>query len=224
VDEHAALARGPGAPARGGDDARPEDQHGRGNRLPRHWPGAGRGQHRGDPSLCVPRLGLADGAGGLGNGNTGVTAWPAPIGQAAAFDTATQKAFGQAIGQEFVQKGENVWLAPNVNMARYPLNGRTFEAYGEDPYLSGQTAVAGIQGVQSRHVIATSKHYLANNSETNRNFESSNMDDRTMHEIYLPAFEAAVKQGKAGSVMCAYNRVNELYATWRCRPRSRSRP
>jgi beta-glucosidase len=183
-----------------------------GTGYPGTGPGKGAGSIAAIPSLCVPRLGLADGAGGLGNGNTGVTAWPAPIGQAAAFDTATQKAFGQALGEEFVQKGENVWLAPNVNMARYPLNGRTFEAYGEDPYLSGQTAVAGIQGIQSQHVIATPKHYLANNSETNRNFESSNMDDRTMHEIYLPAFEAAVRQGKAGSVMCAYNRVNQLYA------------
>jgi beta-glucosidase len=183
-----------------------------GSGYPGTGPGVGAGSVAAIPSLCVPRLGLADGAGGLGNGNTGVTAWPAPIGQAAAFDTSTQKAFGQSLGEEFVQKGENVWLAPNVNMARYPLNGRTFEAYGEDPYLSGQTAAAGIQGIQSQHVIATVKHYLANNSETNRNFESSNMDDRTMHEIYLPAFETAVKQGRAGAVMCAYNRVNELYA------------
>jgi beta-glucosidase len=183
-----------------------------GDGYPGSGPGVGAGAIAATPELCIPRLGLADGAGGLGNGNTGVTAWPAPIGQAAGFDPATQKAFGTALGQEFVQKGENVWLAPNVNMARYPLNGRTFEAYGEDPYLSGRTAVAGIQGVQAQHVIATVKHYLANNSETNRNFESSNMDERTMREIYLPAFEAAVTQGKSGAVMCAYNRVDELYA------------
>src|SRR5205085_7721767 len=127
-------------------------------------------------------------------------------------DTVQQTAFGQALGQEFVGKAENQWLAPNVNIARYPLNGRNFEAYGEDPYLAGQTAVAGIVGVQSRHVIATVKHYMANNSETNRNYESSNIDDRTMHEIYLPAFEAAVTQGHVGSVMCSYNRVNQIYA------------
>jgi beta-glucosidase len=183
-----------------------------GTGYPGTGPGKGAGSVGAIPELCVPRLGLADGAGGLGNGNTGVTAWPAPIGQAAAFDRATQNAFGKSLGQEFVQKGENVWLAPNVNMARYPLNGRTFEAYGEDPYLSGQTAAAGIQGIQSQHVIATPKHYLANNSETNRNYESSNIDERTMREIYLPAFETAVTQGGAGSVMCAYNRVNQLYA------------
>jgi len=179
---------------------------------PGNGPGVGAGAIDAVPELCIPRLGLADGAGGLGNGNTGVTAWPAPIGQAAAFDTATQTTFGQALAQEFTGKGENVWLAPNVNMARYPLNGRTFEAYGEDPYLSGQTAAAAIQGAQSQHVIATVKHYLANNSETNRNYESSNVDDRTLHEIYLPAFETAVKQGHVGSVMCAYNRVNQIYA------------
>jgi beta-glucosidase len=174
--------------------------------------GTGAGSVPAIPGLCIPALGLADGAGGLGNSNTGVTAFPAPIAQAAAFDTTQQQAFGRALGQEFVGKAENDWLAPNVNIARYPLNGRNFEAYGEDPYLSGQTAVAGIEGVQSQHVIATVKHFMANNSETNRNYESSNIDDRTMHEIYLPAFEAAVTQGHVGSVMCAYNRVTDIYA------------
>src|SRR6059058_388340 len=125
--------------------------------------GKGAGSIAAIPELCIPALGLADGAGGLGNGNTGVTAFPAPLAQAAAFDTAQQTSFGQALGQEFVGKAENQWLAPNVNIARYPLNGRNFEAYGEDPYLAGQTAVAGIQGVQGEHVIATVKHYLANN-------------------------------------------------------------
>src|SRR3954454_50237 len=95
--------------------------------------GKGAGSIGAIPELCVPALGLADGAGGLGNGNTGITAFPAPIGQAAAFDPGMQRKFGVALGQEFIAKGENVWLAPNVNMARYPLNGRNFEAYGEDP-------------------------------------------------------------------------------------------
>src|SRR3954453_10970786 len=86
--------------------------------------GKGAGSIGAIPELCVPALGLADGAGGLGNGNTGITAFPAPIGQAAAWDTAAQQRFGVALGQEFIGKGENDWLAPNVNMARYPLNGR----------------------------------------------------------------------------------------------------
>jgi beta-glucosidase len=164
------------------------------------------------PSLCVPALGLSHGAAGLGNGNTGVTAFPAPIGRAASFDTATEQQFGVALGDEFTGKGDNIWLAPNVNIGRYPLNGRNFEAYGEDPFLSGQMAASAITGAQSRHVIATVKHYILNESETNRNYESSNADDRTLHEIYLAPFEAAVKQGHVGSVMCSYNRVNEIYS------------
>jgi beta-glucosidase len=164
------------------------------------------------PSLCIPALGLSDGAAGLGNGNTGVTAFPAPLARAASFDTATEQQFGVALGQEFWSKGDNIWLAPNVNIGRYPLNGRNFEAYGEDPFLSGQMAVKAIVGAQSQHVIATVKHYILNESETNRNYESSNVDDRTFHEIYLAPFEAAVKQGHVGSVMCSYNRVDEIYS------------
>src|SRR4051794_13517676 len=121
--------------------------------------GTGAGAISAIPELCVPALGLADGAAGLGNGNTGVTAFPAPIAQAAAFDPAQQETFGHALGDEFIAKGENDWLAPNVNLSRYPKNGRNFEAYGEDPYLAGQTAAPGIRGVQSQHVIGTVKHY-----------------------------------------------------------------
>ena len=99
-----------------------------------------------------------------------------------------------------------------ANIARVPMNGRNSEAFGEDPYLTGQTAAAEIQGVQENPVIATVKHYALNNQETNRMSESSDVDDRTLHEIYTPAFEIAVKQGQAGSVMCSYNRVHGTYA------------
>src|SRR3954469_23971669 len=174
--------------------------------------GKGAGSISAIPELCVPALGLADGAAGLGNGNTGVTAFPAPIAQAAAFDPAQQETFGHALGDEFVAKGENDWLAPHVNPSRYPKNSRNLEADGEGPYLAGQTAAPGIRGVQSRNVIGTVKHYIGNESETNRNYESAEIDDRTLHEMYLPGFEAAVRQGDVGSVMCAYNRVNGPYA------------
>jgi beta-glucosidase len=105
--------------------------------------GTGAGSVPAIPSLCIPALGLADGAGGLGNGNTGVTAFPAPIGQAAAFDTTQQQAFGRALAQEFVAKAEDDWLAPNVNIARYPLNGRNFEAYGRTRISRGRRPLPG---------------------------------------------------------------------------------
>ena len=109
-------------------------------------------------------------------------------------------------------KGVNVLLAPDVNIARVPLNGRTSEAFGEDPYLAGQTAAAYIQGVQSQHVIATVKHFDANDQETNRATIDEVISPRTLAEIYQPAFDAAVNQVGAGAVMCSYNRVNGPYA------------
>jgi beta-glucosidase len=99
-----------------------------------------------------------------------------------------------------------------VNIDRVPMNGRNFEYASEDPYLAGQTGAAVIRGIQSQNVIATVKHLAANNQETNRMTVSADVDERTLHEIYLPAFETAVKQGKAGAVMCSYNQLNSVYA------------
>jgi beta-glucosidase len=131
---------------------------------------------------------------------------------AATWDRSLQQQFGEVIGREAWNKGINVWLAPGVNIARIPMNGRNFEYFGEDPYLAGGMAASAILGVQSKNVIATVKHYAVNNQETNRMSVSADVDDRTMHEIYLPAFEAAVKQGHVGSAMCSYNRFNDTYA------------
>ncbi|HEY2429267.1 MAG TPA: glycoside hydrolase family 3 C-terminal domain-containing protein, partial [Acidimicrobiales bacterium] len=164
------------------------------------------------PSLCVPPLTLNDAGSGLGDGQIGVTAYPAGIAQAASWDPALQFRLGQSLGGESAAKGINVLLAPDVNIARVPSDGRTSEQFGEDPYLSGQTAVAYIRGVQSQHVIATVKHYAANNQETNRAAVDELISDRTLHEIYEPAFAAAVTQGGVGAVMCAYNQVNRAYA------------
>ena len=162
--------------------------------------------------LCIPDLVLNDAGQGVGDGQTNTTAFPAPIAQAASWDPSLQRQLGDALGWESAQKGINVMLAPDVNIARVPMNGRNFEAFGEDPYLSGQTAVAVIDGIQGEHVIATVKHYAGNNQETNGQTISSDIDERTLHEIYLPAFEAAVKQGHVGAVMCAYNQVNSIYS------------
>jgi beta-glucosidase len=162
--------------------------------------------------LCIPDLLLNDAGQGVGDGQLNTTAFPAPIAQAASWDPGLQRRFGDALGWEAHAKGINVMLAPDVNIARVPMNGRNFEAFGEDPYLSGQTGAAVIQGIQGEHVIATVKHYALNNQEADRNTVSSDVDERTLHEIYMPAFEAAVKQGRVGAVMCSYNQISSVYA------------
>jgi beta-glucosidase len=166
----------------------------------------------GQPSLCIPDLVLNDAGQGVGDQQLGTTAFPAPIAQSASWDPALQRRFGQALGSEAWQKGINVQLAPGVEIDRNPLNGRNFEYVSEDPFLSAQGGAAEIRGIQSNPVIATVKHYVANSQETNRMTDSSNVDERTLQEIYLPAYEAAVRQGQAGSVMCSYNRINDVYA------------
>jgi len=164
------------------------------------------------PELCIPELVFNDAGAGVGDGQTNTTAFPDGITQAASWDRDVQQSVGAEIGRQAWQKGIDVQLAPGVDIARSPLNGRNFEYAGEDPYLSGQTGVAEIRGIQSVHVVATVKHFALNDQETNRMSDSSDVDERTMQEIHLPAYEAAIKQGHVGSVMCAYNRVNGVYS------------
>jgi beta-glucosidase len=164
------------------------------------------------PSLCIPDLVLNDAGQGVGDQETGTTAFPAPIAQSSSWDPSLQYQFGQALGWEAWHKGINVQLAPAVETDRVPLNGRNFEYMSEDPFLSGQGGVAEIRGIQSNPVIATVKHYVANSQETNRMTESSDASERTLQEMYLPAYEAAVRQGQVGSVMCSYNRINGVYS------------
>jgi beta-glucosidase len=165
-----------------------------------------------NPTLCIPPLTLNDGPAGVAHGLVGTTAFPAPIAQAATWNRALQRGFGAAVGREAWQKGIDVLLAPNVNIARVPENGRNFEAFGEDPFLSAQTAVAEVQGIQRNPVIATVKHFAVNSQETNRYWVTSVVDDRTLHEIYFPPFEAAVRQAHVGAVMCAYGTLNAVFA------------
>ncbi len=167
------------------------------------------------PRLCIPALLLNNGSAGVGSGGVvqpNSTALPAPLGLAASFDPSIARAYGTVEGRETRAVGRNDMEGPDINIARTPLNGRTFEAYGEDPYLAGQIAAGNVAGIQSQGVIATPKHYLANSQETDRTTIDEIIDDRTIHEIYLPAFEAAVKQGHAGSVMCAKNQVNDSFS------------
>src|SRR3954470_8959779 len=163
------------------------------------------------PELCVPELVFNDAGAGVGDGMLGTTAFPDGITQAASWDPAMQRRVGAAIGWEARHKGINVQLAPGVDIARTPLNGRNFEYAGEDPYLSGQTGAAEIEGIQSQHVAATVKHYALNDQATTRMSHSSDADERTREEIHLPAYQAAVNQAHVASVMCSYNRVNGAY-------------
>jgi beta-glucosidase len=162
--------------------------------------------------LGIPAMKMSDGPMGVRNYGPS-TAFPAGIGLAATWDTAMAHRIGAAMGDDARARGVNILLAPAVNIYRVPVNGRNFEYYGEDPFLAAQTAVNFIQGVQSQGVIATVKHFALNNQEYQRNSISAEVDERTMHEIYLPAFKAAVQQGKVWAVMASYNKINGTYAT-----------
>ncbi|HEU5236658.1 MAG TPA: glycoside hydrolase family 3 C-terminal domain-containing protein [Pyrinomonadaceae bacterium] len=161
--------------------------------------------------LGIPELALTDGPAGVRHG-TG-TAFPAPVALAATWDRPLAQEYGAALGAETKAKGQNVLLGPMVNIIRVPEGGRNFETFGEDPYLTAQIATAEIRGIQSQGVLAEVKHYAANNQEKQRLVVSADVDERTLREIYLPAFEAAVKDANVGSVMAAYNKVNGVFAS-----------
>jgi beta-glucosidase len=161
--------------------------------------------------LGIPGLQFTDGPGGVRDGQP-ETALPSPVSLAASFSTDTAKAYGTVMGTEAKYRGYQVIYGPMVNIVRTPLGGRDFETLGEDPELAGDLASSQIRAIQRQGVAAQVKHYAGNNQENARQTSSSNIDERTLHEIYLPAFEKAVKDGKVWSVMCAYNKVNGVYA------------
>jgi beta-glucosidase len=164
------------------------------------------------PRLGLPALRMSDGPMGVHDyGET--TAYPAGIALAASWDTDLAKRVGAHMGQDARARGVHFILAPGMNIYRAPMNGRNFEYFGEDPYLASRMAVPYIEGIQSQGVIATAKHFVANNMEYGRMDHSSDMDERTLREIYLPAFEASVKEAKVGALMDAYNLVNGVYMT-----------
>jgi beta-glucosidase len=166
----------------------------------------------GTPELCIPTLVLSDAGSGVAGMQQGTTTFPSGVGQAATWNPALERQFGEAMGQEAYDKGINVMLGPGMNIARIATNGRNFEYFGEDPFLAGKMVTQAIRGIQSNPVLAQAKHYAANNQENNRMAVNAEIDQRALREIYLPAFEAAVKDGHAASVMCAYNKLNGPYA------------
>ncbi len=167
---------------------------------------------RAEESAGFPRLKMSDGPYGIRTWGPD-TAYAAGIGLAATWDPDLAQRMGVAIAQDARARGVHFLLGPGVNIYRAPMGGRNFEYFGEDPYLSGHIAVPYIEGVQSQGVIATVKHYAANNQEWDRHNASSDLDERTLREIYLPAFEAAVKVAHVGSVMNSYNLINGVHAT-----------
>ncbi len=164
------------------------------------------------PRLNVPELKMADGPLGVRNYGPS-TAYPAGIAIAATWDTELANRVGTMIGRDARSRGVHFMLGPGLNIYRAPMCGRNFEYFGEDPFLAARMAVAEIKGMQSQGVGATAKHFAANNQEWDRHSVSSDMDERTLREIYLPAFEAAVKEGHVAALMNSYNLLNGTHAT-----------
>lgn len=159
------------------------------------------------PRLNWPRLKMADGPVGVRNFGP-ATAFAGGITLAATWNPALAQLLGTELGRDARAKGVHFLLAPGVNINRAPMNGRNFEYFGEDPFLASRIAVGYINGVQSQGVSATIKHFLGNNSEFDRHNTDSIIDERTMREIYLPVFEAAVKEARVGAIMDSYNLTN----------------
>ena len=188
--------------------------------------GSHTGTSNGVDRVGLPPVYFSDGPVGTRQGQA--TAMPSSMSLAATFDSAAAFRHSSVIGDEVRKKGNDVVYAPAVNMLRTPLNGRTFEYFGEDPFLAARMAVGWTKGVQSQGIIGNVKHYAVNNQEgpgqyvpgtpvgasptNSRMTVDARVDERTLREIYLPQFEAAVKEGGVGSVMCSYPRVNGTYA------------
>jgi len=171
--------------------------------------------------LGIPEMTVTDGPHGVRRSenihdfvtkSVPATCFPTAACMASTWDIDLIRKLGEALAEECIALNVDVILGPGANIKRTPLCGRNFEYYSEDPYLAGQMAVSFISGVQSKGVGTSLKHFAANNQEYQRSTISSELDERTLREIYLPAFEAAVKQAKPWTVMCSYNKINGTYS------------
>lgn len=177
---------------------------------------------KGVERLGIPTVMMCDGPHGLRkqkgegdhlgiNESIETTCYPTASALASSFDKEVLRKLGEALGKECRAEDVGMLLGPGLNMKRSPLCGRNFEYFSEDPYLAGELAAAYIQSLQEQGIAACVKHFAANNQETRRMSGSSQIDERTLREIYLPAFETAVKKGGTRSVMCAYNAINGTF-------------
>ena len=162
----------------------------------------------GIPALCIPPLTMTDGPNGIAYNMTGVTQLPAAIGVAATFDPSMAHATGTVMGQEARAKGIDAAQGPELNLARVPEAGRIFEAFGEDPVLTGAMGVAGVEGIQSTGTMANLKHVTAYSQETARHILDQQVTDRALTELFNPPYVAAVQQAHVASIMCSYGSVN----------------
>ena len=164
------------------------------------------------PAIDLPRFKMSDASLGVRTWGP-TTAYAGGVALAATWDIDFARALGESLGRDARARSVNFLLGPGVNIARSPLSGRNFEYLSEDPFLNAALVVPFIQGVQSQGVVATVKHFALNDQEFNRHNASSDVDERTMREIYLPAFEAAVTKAHVDAVMDSYNLVNGVHST-----------
>jgi beta-glucosidase len=164
----------------------------------------------GVPRLGIPPLRMTDGPAGIRLRHV-ETAMPAPVGLAATFDRQAASQYGRTVGLAGRATDQDVWLGPMVNEVNYPTAGRNFETLGEDPYLAGHLVAQEVRGVQSTGMVAELKHFIENDFENGRSSTSVAIGDQALHETELQAFAAGIAAG-AGSVMCSYNRINDLYS------------
>ena len=162
--------------------------------------------------LGIPRMKMSDGPQGLGTHGQS-TAYPATVLLAATWNEDLAYEYGKSLGRDCRARGINVLLGPAVNIYRAPMCGRNFEYMGEDPYLAARISTGYIKGVQDQGIMAVIKHFSANNSDYDRHEISNDIDERTLHEIYFPAFKAAVQEAGVAAVMTSYNLLYGVYTT-----------
>ncbi len=172
--------------------------------------------------LDLPEFMMCDGPNGLRkqegnpdhlgiNGSISTVCYPTASAVASSFDTELAEKLGEVLGAECRREDVSMLLGPGLNMKRSPVCGRNFEYFSEDPYLAGKMAAALVRGVQSKGVSACPKHFAANNQEYRRMSGNSTVDERTLFEIYLAAFELMIKEADPKSIMCSYNQLNGTY-------------
>ena len=166
--------------------------------------------------LDIPSIKMSDGPNGVrGNGNSGKSSacFPSAISLGSTWNMGLINRLGLELGEESKAKDVDVLLGPTINIHRHPLGGRHFESFSEDPYLTGRIAVEYVNGVQTKNVAACLKHFVGNDTEFERYTVSSNIEEKTLREVYLLPFEMAVKQANAKVVMSAYHKLNNIYCS-----------